>query len=235
MPFNPFARKKPSELPLSETGTPEGGHVPLYNGSAVYNGLAWYRTQYRRILKLCLAQGAGLCLCLLVIGGLLWFRPTPQYFAATPDLRLAPLVPLSQPVLTQQGLTNWVTETVCGTMSLDFLQWREKLTRARASFSEASFKSFMDALATSGILDMIRNKRLSASAVVTQAPVIVASGQIDGKASWKIEFPLLISYESSQGVENTQKLLATVLVRRASTVTTPRGVVIEQIILKRDA
>ena len=66
-------------------------------------------------------------------------------------------------------------------------------------------------------------------------PVIVASGQIDGRASWKVEFPLLISYESSQGVENTQKLLATVLVRRASTVATPRGVVIEQIILKRDA
>ena len=56
MSFNPFARKKPSELPLPETGTPEERHVPLYDGSTVYNGLDWYCTQYRRILKLCLAQ-----------------------------------------------------------------------------------------------------------------------------------------------------------------------------------
>jgi len=44
-----------------------------------------------------------------------------------------------------------------------------------------------------------------------------------------------VSYESSQGVESTQQLTATVLVARASTVTTPRGVVIQQIVLKRNA
>ena len=80
---------------------------------------------------------------------------------------------------------------------------------------------------------MIRDKRLSVSAVVTRAPVIIASGLVGGKATWKIEFPLTVSYESSQGVESTQKLMATVLVARASTVTTPRGVVIQQIVLKR--
>ena len=45
----------------------------------------------------------------------------------------------------------------------------------------------------------------------------------------------LSRYESSQGVESTQKLLATVLVCRASTAKTPRGVVIQQVVLKRDA
>lgn len=82
---------------------------------------------------------------------------------------------------------------------------------------------------------MIQDKRLSVSAVVTRAPVIIASGLIEGRATWKIEFPIVISYESSQGVESTQKLMATVLVRRAATVTTPRGVVIQQVVLKRDS
>ena len=81
---------------------------------------------------------------------------------------------------------------------------------------------------------MIQEKRLSVSAVVTKAPVIIASGLIEGRATWKVEFPIVISYESSQGVESTQKLMATVLVRRAATVTTPRGVVIQQVVLKRD-
>lgn len=80
---------------------------------------------------------------------------------------------------------------------------------------------------------MIRDKRLSASAVVTRAPVISASGLVGGTMTWKVEFPLILSYESSQGVESTQRLMATVLVARAGTVTTPRGVVIQQVVLKR--
>jgi intracellular multiplication protein IcmL len=58
---------------------------------------------------------------------------------------------------------------------------------------------------------------------------------VGGKATWKIEFPLVVSYESSQGVESTQNLMATVLVCRASTVTSPRGVVIQQVVLKRSS
>ena len=160
-------------------------------------------------------------------------RPTPRYFAATPDLRLAPLIPLDKPVLTQQGLLNWVTETISNAVSLDFLEWREKLTRSREHFEEEAFKSFVASLNSSGVLDMIRDKRLSVSAAVTRAPVIIASGLVGGKATWKIEFPLVVSYESSQGVESTQNLMATVLVCRASTVTSPRGVVIQQVVLKR--
>ena len=80
---------------------------------------------------------------------------------------------------------------------------------------------------------MIQEKRLSVSAVVTRAPVITASGLVGGTATWKVEFPLIVSYESSQGVESTQRLMATVLVARASTVLTPRGVVIQQVVLKR--
>ena len=63
----------------------------------------------------------------------------------------------------------------------------------------------------------------------------IASGLVGGTATWRIEFPLVVSYESSQGVESTQRLVATVLVRRASTVKTPRGVVIQQAVLKRDS
>ena len=82
---------------------------------------------------------------------------------------------------------------------------------------------------------MIQEKRLSASAIVTKAPVIIASGVIGDIATWRVEFPIIVSYESSQGVESTQHLMATVLVRRADTVKSPRGVVIQQIVLNRES
>ena len=208
---------------------------PAPDAATVIGGLDWYRTQFRRSMKLSLCLVAALCLSLAVSALLLLNQPKPCYFAATPDLRLAPMVPLDQPLLTQEGLLTWASNAITGAMSLNFLEWREKLESIRPHFDDAAYKSFLASLQSSGVLDMIRDKRLSASAVATRAPVIIASGLVGGKATWKIEFPLIVSYESSQGVESTQKLLATVLVRRASTAKTPRGVVIQQVVLKRDA
>lgn len=208
---------------------------PAPDAATVIGGLDWYRTQFRRSMKLSLCLVAALCLSLAVSALLLLNQPKPHYFAATPDLRLAPMVPLDQPLLTQEGLLTWASNAITGAMSLNFLEWREKLESIRPHFEDEAFKSFLASLQSSGVLDMIRDKRLSASAVATRAPVIIASGLVGGKATWKIEFPLIVSYESSQGVESTQKLLATVLVRRASTAKTPRGVVIQQVVLRRDS
>ncbi|MFR8276686.1 MAG: DotI/IcmL/TraM family protein [Desulfovibrio fairfieldensis] len=207
---------------------------PAPDAAAVIGGLSWYRAQFRRAMKLALGLTVALCASTGVVALLLLNQPKPQYFAATPDLRLAP-DSADQPLLTQEGLLTWVSDTITGAMSLNFLEWREKLESIRPHFDDAAYKSFLASLQSSGVLDMIRDKRLSASAVATRAPVIIASGLVGGKATWKIEFPLIVSYESSQGVESTQKLLATVLVRRASTAKTPRGVVIQQVVLKRDA
>ena len=220
------------EAALAETGT---GNSPVLNAETIIGGIGWYSAQYRRAMKLALAMVLALLAAVAVIVFLVLTQPTPRYFAATPDLRLAPLIPLDKPVLTQQGLLNWVSETITNAVSLDFLEWRDKLSRVRENFEDEAFKSFLSSLQSSGILDMIRDKRLSVSAVVTRAPVIIASGLVGGKATWKVEFPLVVSYESSQGVESTQHLMATVLVCRASTVTSPRGVVIQQVVLKRDS
>ena len=208
---------------------------PAPDAATVIGGLDWYRTQFRRSMKLSLCLVAALCLSLAVSALLLLNQPKPCYFAATPDLRLAPMIPLDQPLLTQEGLLTWASNAITGAMSLNFLEWREKLETLRPHFDDAAYKSFLASLQSSGVLDMIRDKRLSASAVATRAPVIIASGLVGGKATWKVEFPLVVSYESSQGVESTQKLLATVLVCRTSTAKTPRGVVLQQVVLKRDA
>ena len=208
---------------------------PAPDAATVIGGLDWYRAQFRRAMKLALALTVALCVSLGVAAILLLNQPKPRYFAATPDLRLAPMVPLDQPLLTQDGLLTWAANAITGAMSLNFLEWRGKLESIRPHFEDEAFKSFLASLKSSGILEMIQEKRISASAVATRAPVIIASGLVGGRATWKIEFPLIVSYESSQGVESTQKLLATVLVCRASTAKTPRGVVIQQVVLKRES
>lgn len=232
---NPVNTQPQSSPATVEVERAHDVHAPSPSTEAVFGGLGWYRTQFRRAMKLALGLVVTQGISIAVIALLLMNQPGPRYFAATPDLRLAPLVPLDQPVLTQEGLLTWASDTITGAMSLNFLEWREKLESIRPNFDDEAFKSFLASLQSSGILDMIREKRLSASSITTRAPVIIASGLVGGKASWRIEFPLIVSYESSQGVESTQRLVATVLVRRASTVKAPRGVVIQQVVLKRDS
>ena len=222
--MNLFKKQKPlpevisDAPPVEDAGEAKSeSPPPAYNAETIIGGLGWYRSQYQRAMKLAVGLVLVLIASIAVIALLIAKQPTPRYFAATPDLRLAPLIPLDKPVLTQQGLLNWVTETISNAVSLDFLEWREKLSKTRENFEETAYKSFLASLKSSGILDMIQEKRLSVSAVAT----------------WKVEFPLIVSYESSQGVESTQRLMATVLVARASTVLTPRGVVIQQVVLKR--
>lgn len=230
-----FKKRKDALTPPEQGMNTTHADAPAPDAATVIGGLDWYRAQFYRSMKLSLCLVAALCLSVAVSALLLLNQPKPRYFAATPDLRLAPMVPLDQPLLTQEGLLTWASNAITGAMSLNFLEWREKLESIRAHFEDDAFKSFLASLQSSGVLDMIRDKRLSASAVATRAPVIIASGLVGGKATWKIEFPLIVSYESSQGVESTQKLLATVLVCRASTAKTPRGVVIQQVVLKRDS
>ena len=234
--MNIFKKQKDAPESQEQAQSMKEAHAssPAPDAAAI-GGLHRYRAQFRRAMKLALALTEAMCASLDVAAILLLHQPQPQYFASTPDLRLAPMVPLAQPLLTQSGLLTWVSATITGAMSLNFLEWREKLESIRPHFDDAAYKSFLASLQSSGVLDMIRGKRLSASAVATRSPVIIASGLVGGKATWKVEIPLIVTYASSQGVESTQKLLATVLVCRASTAKTPRGVVIQQVVLKRDA
>lgn len=226
---NPPTNPQPQDSPVTvQAESVNNVHASSPSAEAVIGGLGWYRTNFHRAMKLAVGLVVTQGISIAVIALLLLNQPGPRYFAATPDLRLAPLIPLDQPVLTQQGLLNWASDTIIGAMSLNFLEWREKLESIRPNFDDEAFKSFLASLNSSGILDMIREKRLSASAITTRAPVIAASGLVGGAATWRIEFPLIVSYESSQGVESTQRLVATVLVRRASTVKSPRGVVINR-------
>lgn len=230
-----FHKKEKTQNAQMEQSAEYHAPAPAPDAQNLMGGLAWYRNNFRHAMKLILIMLIALCVALGIITFLILNQPKPQYFAATPDLRLAPLVPLDKPVLSQQGLLNWVSETITDAMSLDFLDWRKKLEAIRQNFDEDAYKSFLESMQSSGVLEMIQEKRLSASAIVTKAPVIIASGVIGDIATWRVEFPIIVSYESSQGVESTQHLMATVLVRRADTIKSPRGVVIQQIVLNRES
>jgi len=192
----------------------------------------WYRDQYRRSLFLCLILSGILFLSLTFNGLQFFLKPSPQYFAATDDFRIQKLVPLDKPYITQAGLLNWASRTVVQTLQLDFAHWRDTLQSVRNNYTEKAFAELFNSLNESGNLDMVRQKRLIVTASIEKAPVVTASGILQGRKAWRIQMPIVLSYESSEGVENSQKLLAKITAHRVSTTEHPKGVKITQLVLK---
>jgi intracellular multiplication protein IcmL len=140
---------------------------------------------------------------------------------------------LSEPFVSSESLINWTGEVVCGAMSLDFLHWKKKLMDLRENFDPQGFESFVGSLESGGHLKKIEGERLSLSAVLTDAPVIVSQGPVKGRMTWKIEMPILVSYQSSVGISATQKLLAEVMVERVPPTQNPKGIKIRQLVLSK--
>ena len=213
----------------------EPGSVPYGTKGTelVVESREWYIDQSRRLFLY------GLCITIALICSIgtniaqVLTRPQPVYFAVTPDLRVMELPPLSIPVVSDNTIVNWTVDAVTRALSLDFLHYREKLMDSRINFHPEAFNSFVSSLQSSGNLQKIQDERLNLSCVMRQAALVTNSGVVQGRMTWRIEMPILLSYQSSRGIVSSQPLLAQVLVQRASTLSNPRGIVIRQIVLAR--
>ena len=192
----------------------------------------WYKDRYRQVLNLTMVMAFCLILSVGLNGVLFFTKSPPRYFAATQDWRIKELEPLDKPIMSQGGLLTWTTTTISDTFSLDFLHWKKQLMDIKSNYFKDAFNELLQNMKSSGILVMVEDKRFNIKTVVESAPLITAEGMLNGAASWRIEFPLILSYESSRGVESTSRLQAQVLVQRVSTLDHPRGVKIKQVILK---
>lgn len=193
----------------------------------------WYRDQYKRMTKVTLVTLVILFVSVLFNVFLFIKEPPTRFFATTNDLRVVELTPMDEPLITDNGLTNWVSEVVGESFSYSFTDWRESFMEVRQHYVEKSYNAFLTAMQESGNLEMVRKNRLISKAGVDPSRVVITNrGLIGKKHTWRMEVPLNITYESSQGTTNRQELMGTVIVQRVSIVEHPRGVKIIQMRFK---
>lgn len=216
--------QKPQRKAAATTAPPTSADV-TWRGS-------WDRLQYKRATMVSLSA-LGVAFGALILCGILFVsRPEPRYFSVTNDFRVVELQALSEPMVTDPGMLNWCSDVVVRTFSMDFLHFRQQLGDVRKFYAPDAFEGLVSSLKTSGILDLVKQKRLSVRVTLGRTPIITARGMVSGAMSWKVEVPVVSSYESSQGVENTQQLMATLLVQRADPRVYPDGIYVKQIVLK---
>ena len=184
-----------------------------------------------RRLTIAVAVMAFTTLVAVVFGAMaLLSQPEPRYFATQVGGQILPLVPLNEPHLDDNRVVNFAIEGITKALTLNFQNWRNQLSESQIYFASAGYDQFLNVLESSGNLDMIRSRRMSAVAVANGG-VVNAKGLQDGVFTWRTEIPLTVTYQSSSS-QVTQNMVATVEVVRIPTYENTYGVGISRFVAR---
>lgn len=190
---------------------------------------AFYRDgQHKLIVVFLLSVVVNIALTVLLIY-MVTHPPTPKYFATSSNGRITQLVPLNQPNTSDNAVIQWSSVATMAAYSYNFVNYRSELEAASGFFTGAGWDQFMEALQSSNNLDAVTAKKLVVSAVVTGAPIILKKGMLSDRYAWRIQMPLLVTYQSASELTQ-QNLIVTLLVTRVDTLNSPSGIGIAQFI-----
>jgi intracellular multiplication protein IcmL len=170
----------------------------------------------------------------VVLGGLLVYiishPPEPRYFATSINGRITPLFPLDQPNQSDSAVLQWANQAAIAAFTYNFVNYRDELQASSGFFTAEGWDQFLSALQQSNNLDAVKAKKLIVSAVATRAPVILQKGILNGNYSWRVQMPILVTYQSASEFTQ-QNNVVTMLITRVSTLNSPRGIGIAQFVV----
>jgi len=85
---------------------------------------AFYRDSYRRIVRVAIIEAVVIAGLLIPNGINLLVHRKPIVVAVNPSMQVQPIVPLSEPMVTNAGAAAWATRAVEKTLSLSFTNWK---------------------------------------------------------------------------------------------------------------
>jgi len=156
--------------------------------------------------------------------------PAPKYFATSINGRITPLFPLNEPNQSDSAVLQWANQAAIAAFTYNFVNYRDELQASSGFFTAAGWDQFLTALQQSNNLDAVKAKKLIVSAVATRAPIILQKGPLNGIFSWRVQMPLLVTYQSASEFTQ-QNNVVTMLITRVSTLNSPRGIGISQFVV----
>lgn len=190
----------------------------------------FYRDGHRKIVIALLTSIAIIALLTLGLVYIVTNPPEPRYFAISSDGRLTPIVALTQPNISQSALLQWANTAAIAAYTYNFVNYRQELQAASEFFTPPGWKAFMDALNASNNLTAVIARKLVVSAVATGAPVILQEGILNDVYAWRVQMPMLVTYQSASDFSQ-QSVTVTLLITRIPTINSARGIGIAQFIV----
>lgn len=190
----------------------------------------FYRDGQRKIMVILLVSILSNLILASMLIYLVTHPPAPKYFATSINGRITPLFPLNEPNQSDPMVLQWANQAAIAAFSYNFVNYQSELQAASGFFTAAGWDQFLNALQQSNNLDAVKAKKLIVSAVATRAPVILQKGILNGRFAWRVQMPLLVTYQSANEFSQ-QNNVVTLLISRVSTLNSPRGIGISQFVV----
>lgn len=174
----------------------------------------------------------------LIMNGIMMFLllyiymhpPAPRYFPTSLSGRITPLFPLDQPNQLDASILQWANKAAIAAFSYSYVNYRDELQASSGFFTDEGWTQFLTALKDSNNLEAVKARKFIVSAEATRAPEILKTGVIDGRYSWRVQIPLLVTYQGQ--VEATQNVVVNMLIVRVPTLNSPSGIGIAQFVVR---
>ncbi|HAT2036438.1 TPA: type IV secretion protein DotI [Legionella pneumophila] len=190
----------------------------------------FYKDSQRKvILALLIAIVVNVVLASLVVY-MITHPPAPKYFATSINGLITPLFPLDEPNQSDSAVLQWANQAAIAAFTYNFVNYRDELQASSGFFTAEGWDQFLGALEQSNNLDAVKAKKLVVSAVATRAPIILQKGVLNGRYSWRVQMPILVTYQSASEFTQ-QNNVVTMLITRVSTLNSPRGIGISQFVV----
>jgi len=191
---------------------------------------AFYRDGQRKLMVILLMSLVANLVVAAVLGYLITHPPKPKYFATSINGRITPLFALDEPNQSDSAVLQWANQAAIAAFTYNFVNYRNELQASSGFFTSQGWNQFLSALEDSNNLEAVKAKKLIVSAVATSAPIILQKGVLSGRYSWRVQMPILVTYQSASEFSQ-QRNVVTMLITRISTLNSPRGIGIAQFVV----
>lgn len=151
-----------------------------------------------RCLTAVLWLGPALVLSVCVNGYLGWqvANPDVKYFT-TENGRVTKAIPLDEPGFSMSDVAAFGADTIRESFTLDFVNYRDQMTRLGERYSEVGFQDYYKALTTSNVLKAVKDQRMNLSVEVGPG-VIRSKGELGGRYVWEFQYPVTLKLHGQQ-------------------------------------
>lgn len=151
-----------------------------------------------RCLTAVLWLGPALVLSVSINGFLCWkvANPDVKYFT-TENGRVTKVIPLDKPGFGMSDVAAFGADTIRESFTLDFVHYRDQMTRLGERYSEVGFQDYYKALTTSNVLKAVKEQRMNLSVDVGPG-VIRSKGELGGRYVWEFQYPVTLKLHGQQ-------------------------------------
>lgn len=190
----------------------------------------FYRDGQRKLIAILLVSMLVNFVLVSMLLYIVTHPPMPRYFATSINGRITPLYPLDEPNQSDSAVLQWANQAAIAAFTYNFVNYRSELQASSGFFTAEGWDQFLSALQQSNNLEAVKAKKLIVTAVATSAPVILQKGVLNGRYAWRVQMPVLVTYQSASEFSQ-QNNVVTMLITRVSTLNSPRGIGIAQFVV----